>query len=74
MLYFGVRAIENTLKIKNEGVKKSLEKSKNVLEEKRKKSQAKRLHEDQHVYNNCYEFPVKTALHTMKLSPKNSFW
>ena len=36
--------------MKNESVKKSLEKSKNVLEEKRKNSQAKNLHKkDQHV-------------------------
>ena len=42
--------------MKNESVKKSLEKSKNVLEEKCKKVQAKNLHKkDQHVYNNCYE-------------------
>ena len=37
-------------------MKKSLEKSKNVLEEKRKKGQAKNLHKkDQHAHNNCYE-------------------
>ena len=42
--------------MKNKSVKKSLEKSKNVLEEKRKNGQAKKLHKkDQHVYNNCYE-------------------
>ena len=35
----------------------SVKKSKNVLEEKRKKGQAKNLHEkDQHVYNNCMNF------------------
>ena len=40
----------------NESVKKSLEKSKNVIEEKRKNCQAKDLHKkDTHVYNNCYE-------------------
>ena len=42
-LYFGVRAIEIT-KMKNESVKKSVEKSKNVLEEKRKNAQATNLH------------------------------
>ena len=43
-------------KMKNENVKKSLEKSKNVLEEKCKKGQAKNLlKKDQHVYSNCYE-------------------
>ena len=42
--------------MKTESVKKSLEKSKNVLEEKRKNSQAKNLHKkDRHVYKNCYE-------------------
>ena len=42
--------------MKNESVKKSFEKSKNFLEEKRK-TQAKNLHKkDTHVYNNCYEF------------------
>ena len=42
--------------MKNESVKKSPEKSKNALEEKRKNCQAKNLHKkDQHVYNNCYE-------------------
>ena len=41
--------------MKNESVKKSIDKSKNVLE-KRKNGQAKKLHKkDQHVYNNCYE-------------------
>ena len=41
---------------KNESVKKSLEKSMNVLEEKRKHGQAKNLHkQDQHFNNNCYE-------------------
>ena len=42
--------------MKNESVKKSLEKSKNVLEEKRKMVKQKILHKkDQQVYNNCYE-------------------
>ena len=40
----------------NEWVKESLEKSTNVLEEKRKNSRAKNLHQkDQHYYNDCYE-------------------
>ena len=42
--------------MKNESVKKSLEKSKNILEEKRKMVKRKNLHKkDQHVYNNCNE-------------------
>ena len=37
-------------------MKKSLEKSKKILEEKRKNGQAKNLHKyDQRVYNNCDE-------------------
>ena len=40
----------------NESVKKSLEKSKNVLKEKRKIVQQKIcMKKDTHVYNNCYE-------------------
>ena len=49
---------EQKKSLKNEERKreKSLEQSKNVLEEKLKNGQAKTLHEkDQHVYNNCYE-------------------
>ena len=43
-------------KMKNKSVKRSLEKSKNVLEEKRKiiKRQVC-IKKDQQVYNNCYE-------------------
>ena len=42
--------------MKNESVKKSLEKSKNVLEEKRKTVKRKNcIKKDTHVYNNCYE-------------------
>ena len=42
--------------MKNESVKKSLEKSKNVLEEKRKTVKRKIcIKKDTHVYNNCYE-------------------
>ena len=40
--------------MKNENVKKSLEKSKNVLQEQRKNVHSKNLHKkDQHVYINC---------------------
>ena len=42
-------------KMKNESVKKSLEKSKNVLEEKRKMVKRKICIKKTHVYNNCYE-------------------
>ena len=42
--------------MKNESVKKPLEKSKNVLEEKRKIVKQKIfIKKDQHVYINCYE-------------------
>ena len=41
--------------MKNESVKKSLEKSKNVLEEKRKIVNRKICIKKTHVYNNCYE-------------------
>ena len=41
-------------KMKKEIVKKSLEKSRNVLAEKRKSVKQKNLHKDKHVYNNCY--------------------
>ena len=54
--------------MKNRSVKKSLEKSKNVLEEKRKNSQAKNLHKkDQHVYNNCYELRSRAINKEVKL-------
>ena len=43
-LYFGVRATEITKKIKKKCKKKSLEKSKIILEKQRKNSQAKNLH------------------------------
>ena len=42
-------------KMKNEGVKKSFEKSKNVLEEKRKIVKQKNCIKNRHVYNNCNE-------------------
>ena len=49
------RAIDHS-KMMNESVKKSLEKSQNVLEENRKNCPAKKLHKkDTDVYNNCYE-------------------
>ena len=41
--------------MKNASVKNSLEKSKNVLEEKRKMVKRKTCIKNQHVYNNCYE-------------------
>ena len=42
--------------MKNESVKKSLEKSKNILEEKRKTFKRKIcIKKDTHAYNNCYE-------------------
>ena len=48
--------------MKNESVKKSLEKSKNVLEESAN-WQAKNLHKkDKHVYNNCYELFIQEQL------------
>ena len=48
--------------MKNESVKRSLEKSKNVREE--KNSQAKNLHKkDQHVYNNCNELRSRAIKH-----------
>ena len=51
-----LRSNRDHSKMKNESVKKSLEKSKNVLEEKHKNCQAKNLHKkDTHVYYNCYE-------------------
>ena len=51
-----LRSNRDHSKMKNESVKKSLEKSKNVLEEKRKivKRQIY-IKKDTHVYNNCYE-------------------
>ena len=41
--------------MKNESAKKSLEKSKNVLEEKHKIVKQKICIKKTHVYNNCYE-------------------
>ena len=41
--------------MKHETAKKSLEKSKNVLEEKRKIVRQKNFIKKTHVYNNCYE-------------------
>ena len=50
--------------MKNESVKKSLEKSKNVLEEKRKIARRKIcLKKDTHVYNNCYELRSRAIKH-----------
>ena len=50
-------------KMKNESVKKSLEKSKNVLEEKRKTVQQKICIKKTHVYNNCYELRSRAIKH-----------
>ena len=52
--------------MKNESVKKSLEKTKNVLEEKRKMVKRKTCKKDQHVYNNCYELDTLIDLRVVK--------
>ena len=58
--------------MKNKSVKKSLVKSKNVLEEKQKNHQAKNLHkEDQHVYNNYYELRSRSIKHTFTINASN---
>ena len=50
--------------MKNESVKKSLEKSKNVLEEKRKTVKRKIcIKKDTHVYYNCYELRSRAIKH-----------
>ena len=62
--------------MKNESVKKSLDKSKNVLEEKRKNGQAKNLHKkDQHVYINCYEIRSRAIKNNFQIpsESKNFF-
>ena len=51
----------------NESVKKSLEKSKNVLEEKRKMVKQKICLKKPHVYNNCYELRSR-AINKFRLS------
>ena len=54
----------------NEIVKKSLEKSQNVLEEKRKIVKRKIcIKKDTHVYNNCYELRSR-AINQMKSTKK----
>ena len=53
--------------MKNESVKKSLEKSKNVPEEKRKMVKKKFCIKDQRVYNNCYELRARAINQTIKL-------
>ena len=69
-------------KMKNKSVKKSFEKSQNVLEEKRTIVEQKICIKNQHVYNNCYElrsrainnincFPIPTEFSNVK--GKNSF-
>ena len=51
--------------MENEIVKKSLEKSKNVLEEKRKNVKQKIcIKKDTHVYNNCYELRSRAINNT----------
>ena len=53
--------------MKNESVKKSLEKSKNVLEQKRKTVKRKIcIKKDTHVYNNCYELRSRAINHKSK--------
>ena len=49
--------------MKNESVKKSLKKSKNVLEEKRKTVLRKICIKKTHVYNNCYELRSRAINH-----------
>ena len=50
--------------MKNESEKKSLEKSKNVLEQKRKSVKQKIcIKKDTHVYNNCYELRSRAINH-----------
>ena len=51
-------------KMKNERVEKSLEKSKNVLEEKRKMVKQKICIKNQHVYNNCYKLRSRAIKNT----------
>ena len=59
-----MRTIEVSRKKKIESVKRSLEKSKNVREEKSKNGQANNLHKkDQHVYNNCNELRSRAIKH-----------
>ena len=54
----------------NESVKKSLQKSKNVLEEKRKIVKPKICIKKKHVYNNCYELRSR-AIKNCKKNKKN---
>ena len=65
----------NHSKMKNESVKESLEKSKKVLEEKRKMVKRKIcIKKDQHVYNNCYELrsrAIKNTLHHRRIPELN---
>ena len=49
--------------MKNESVKKSLEKSNNVLEEKRKMVKRKICIKNTHAYNNCYELRSRAINH-----------
>ena len=51
--------------MKNESVKKSLEKSKNVLEEKRHMAKRKICIKKTNVYNNCYELRSRAINNVM---------
>ena len=55
----------------NESVKKSLEKSRNVLEEKRKIVMRKICIKKTHVYNNCYELCSRAINHYIFQKPNN---
>ena len=57
--------------MKNESVKKSHEKSKNVLEEKRKMVKRK-ICVDQHVYNNCYDIRSRAIKNLQPLNANSS--
>ena len=55
----------------HERVKRSLQKTKNVLEEKRKIVEQKFAFKDQHVYNNCKELRSRAI---KKLSSQQNLW
>ena len=65
--------------MENESVKKSIAKSKNVLEEKRKIVKQKNcIKKDTHVYNNCYELRSrainKQTLYAERLNITDFSW
>ena len=61
--------------MKNESVKKSLEKSKNVLEEKRKTVKRKIcIKKDTHVYYNCYELRSRAIKNNSNFIVTISTW